>query len=43
MKKTILVALIILLVSTPCFTQEVETDGILSIEGTIQDDINNYA
>ena len=34
MKKTILVALIAVMVSTPCFAQEVETDGMFSIEGT---------
>ena len=34
MKKTIIVALMVLLVSTPCFAQEVEPEGIFSIEGT---------
>jgi len=34
MKKTILVVLMVILVATPCFAQEVETDGFFSIEGT---------
>jgi len=35
MKKTILAVLLVLVVATPCFAQEVETDGIFSIEGTL--------
>ena len=34
MKKPILVVLISAMIATPCFAQEVETDGIFSIEGT---------
>ena len=34
MKKTILVVLIVALVTTPCLAQEVEPEGIFSIEGT---------
>ena len=34
MKKTILVVLMLVMVATPCFTQEVEPDGLFSIEGT---------
>jgi len=34
MKRTILVVLMAVLITTPCLAQEVETDGILSIEGT---------
>jgi hypothetical protein len=34
MKKIILVVLMVLLVSTPCFAQEVEPEGIISVEGT---------
>ena len=35
MKKTILVVLMVLMVSTPCLAQEVEPDGIFSIGGTL--------
>jgi hypothetical protein len=35
MKRTILVVLMVALVTTPCLAQEVETDGIFSIEGTL--------
>ena len=34
MKKTILAVLMVVLVATPCFAQEVEPDGLFSIEGT---------
>jgi len=34
MKRTILVVLMVLMVTTPCSAQAVETDGIISIEGT---------
>jgi hypothetical protein len=34
MKKTILVILMVTLVATPCFAQEVEPDGAFSIDGT---------
>ena len=34
MKKTILVIVIAVMVATPCFAQEVEPEGIFSIEGT---------
>jgi len=34
MRKTIIVALMVLLVSTPCFAQEVEPEGLFSIDGT---------
>lgn len=34
MKRTILVALMIVMLATPCFAQEVEPDGMFSIEGT---------
>ena len=34
MKKTILVVLMAVMIATPCLAQEVETDGIFSIEGT---------
>jgi hypothetical protein len=35
MKKTILVVLMALMIATPCFAQEVEPEGIFSIEGTL--------
>ena len=35
MKKTILAVLMIVIVATPCLAQEVELDGIFSIEGTL--------
>jgi hypothetical protein len=35
MKKAILIVLMLVLVATPCFAQEVETDGLFSIEGTL--------
>ena len=34
MKKTILVVLLVLFVSVPCEAQEIEPDGLFSIEGT---------
>ena len=34
MKKTILAVLMVVLVATPCFAQEVESDEILTLEGT---------
>ena len=34
MKKTILIALMVVLVATPCLAQEVEPDGLFSIENT---------
>ena len=34
MKKTILVVLMAVMIATPCFAQEVEPEGIFSIEGT---------
>ena len=34
MKKTILVVLIGVMLTTPCFAQEIETDGLFSLEGT---------
>ena len=35
MKKIILAVLMVVMVATPCFAQEVETEGIFSIEGTL--------
>lgn len=35
MKRTILALLMVALVSTPCLAQEVETDGLFSIEETL--------
>ena len=35
MKKTILVVLMAVMVATPCLAQEIETDGLFSIEGTL--------
>jgi hypothetical protein len=35
MKKTILAVLMVVMFTTPCFAQEVETDGQFSIEGTL--------
>ena len=35
MKKTILVILIAVMISTPCLAQEVEPDGIFSLHGTV--------
>ena len=35
MKRTILVALIAVMVATPCLAQEIEPDGMFSIEGTL--------
>ena len=35
MKKTILVILITVMVATPCFSQEIEPDGIFSLDGTL--------
>ena len=34
MKKTILVVLMAVMLTTPCLAQEIETDGIFSLEGT---------
>ena len=34
MKKTILVVLMVLMITTPCFAQEIEPNGIFSIDGT---------
>jgi len=34
MKKTLLVMLLAVMVATPCFGQEIEPDGLFSIEGT---------
>ena len=35
MKKTILVVLMVVIVTTPCFAQEVEPDGIFSLNRTL--------
>ena len=35
MKRTILAVLMLALVSSPCFAQEVEPEGIFSLEGTL--------
>ena len=35
MKKTTLIALMMALVATPCFAQEIEPDGLFSLEGTL--------
>ena len=35
MKKTILALLMVIMTATPCLAQEVETDGISSVEGTL--------
>ena len=35
MRKTILGIVIVLLVATPCFAQEIEPDGLFSVEGTL--------
>ena len=37
MKRTILAVLMVVMVSTPCLAQEIETDGLFSIEGTLWD------
>jgi hypothetical protein len=34
MKRTIIVVLMVVLVATPCLAQEVETDGLFSLDGT---------
>ena len=34
MKRTILVVIMALVFATPCFAQEIETDGLFSIDGT---------
>jgi hypothetical protein len=34
MKKTILAVLMAVMVATPCFAQEIETDGLFSLSGT---------
>lgn len=35
MKRIILVVLMVIMVATPCFAQELEPEGIFSIEGTV--------
>ena len=35
MRKIILSLLMVALVATPCFAEEIETDGLFSIEGTL--------
>ena len=35
MKRTILVVLMVFVVVTPCFAQEVEPEGMLSLHGTV--------
>jgi len=35
MKRTILTVLMAVMIATPCFAQEVETDGIFSLDGTL--------
>ena len=35
MKKTILLVLMAVMIASPCFAQEVETEGIFSVEGTL--------
>ena len=35
MRKLILASLIAIMVATPCLAQEIETDGLFSIEGTM--------
>ena len=35
MKKTILGILMVVMVATPCFAQEVEPDGLFSLDGTL--------
>ena len=35
MKRTILVVLAIVMVATPCLAQEIETDGLFSLHGTL--------
>ena len=35
MKKTILVVLMVLMIATPCIAQEIEPEGMFSIEGTL--------
>jgi hypothetical protein len=35
MKRTILVMLLLALITTPCFAQEVEPDGLFSLDGTL--------
>ena len=43
MKKTIIAILMVVMVATPCFAQEVETDGLFSIDGTLWEaDIERY-
>jgi hypothetical protein len=34
-KNITLAVLLVVMVATPCFTQELETDGLFSIEGTL--------
>ena len=34
MKRTLLALLMIVMITTPCFAQEIETEGLFSIEGT---------
>ena len=35
MKRTLLVVLMVVMITTPCFALEVETDGIFSLDGTL--------
>ena len=35
MRKTILAVLVVVMLATPCFAQEIEPDGLFSIEGTL--------
>ena len=35
MKKLVLAALMVVMITTACFAQEVETDGIVSLDGTL--------
>ena len=35
MKRTILVVLIAVMIATPCFAQEIEPDGLFSLDGTL--------
>ena len=47
MRKTFLVMLMLVLVATPCFAQEIEADGYLALEGTLwlaldRDEYDNY-
>ena len=47
MKKTILIVLMLVMIATPCFAQEIEPDGYLTLEGTLwlaldRDEYDNY-